>query len=144
MATPVGPAAVEVYLGLDLSRPPARDVTPTPVRDPDSMPVHRAEPTDDRLFQLERLPGPRLGGKADYGPWAAGAVHLHRSLIGARLATNHCRSCGNSLAASALLGLRDGTYHDDLKLADEAAARLLAATERVTVECDRCRTVNEV
>ena len=132
------------YLGLDLGSPSVRDVTPTPVRDPDSMPVHRAEATLDGLFQLERLPGPQLGGKGDYGPWAEGAVELHRSLIGARLAGKRCRSCGNSLATSALLGLRDGTFHDDLRLADEAAARLLAATERVIVECAQCRTVNEV
>jgi ribosomal protein L40E len=75
--------------------------------------------------------------------WAPEPVALHRSLLDVRLAEQRCQRCGASLRSAAVLGVADGTSLDDLGLSDQAAARVLAATERALVLCRRCGASNE-
>ena len=69
---------------------------------------------------------------------------LYWSLIRARLKDHVCRACGASLEHAIVTSAGDGTALDEYGLSEVSAARLLAATEALTVECLRCQSMAEI
>jgi hypothetical protein len=75
---------------------------------------------------------------------ATGAGQLYWVLIRARLRDRVCDRCGASLAKAIVVSAGEGTTLDEHGLSDTSVARLLAATELLTVRCDRCDATCEV
>ncbi len=80
-----------------------------------------------------------MGSKQDNA-----VAELYWALIRARLRDVSCKSCGTSLSRAIVVAAGEGTTLDDYGLSDSSTARLLAATEVLTVRCDRCDTTCEV
>ena len=66
------------------------------------------------------------------------AAHVYWSLIRARLGSQACQKCGQPLQGGTVLSAGEGTTLEEYGLSDTSAARLLAATELLTVRCDHC------
>ena len=62
------------------------------------------------------------------------------SLIRARLRGQVCKTCGQPLQDGTVLAAGEGTTLEEYGLSDTSAARLLAATEVLTVRCEHCGT----
>ena len=78
-------------------------------------------------------------------PWAAAAAELYRDLVQARLSKARCTACGASLAIALQVNTSTsvGPELNELGLSDRGAARYLAATDDLVVDCGQCggRTV---
>ena len=72
--------------------------------------------------------------------WKEGAAELYRALVRARLAETACQACGESLEAAQLVrsDTSVGPELNELALSDAGAARFLAATDDLIVECACC------
>jgi hypothetical protein len=77
-------------------------------------------------------------------PWPAAALEVYRVGIAERLSAACCGGCGAALADSELMAAVGGTSLDDYPLSDESLARLLAATQHLSVRCRDCHEVSEV
>lgn len=75
---------------------------------------------------------------------ATGAGQLYWALIRARLRDRICDRCGASLAEAIVVSAGEGTTLDEHGLSDTSVARLLAATEVLTVRCAGCDATCEV
>jgi len=71
---------------------------------------------------------------------SADVARAYWSLVRARLRDQVCEACGASLSDGVLVSAGDGTTLQEYGLSDTSAAQLLAATEVLTVRCDRCNT----
>jgi hypothetical protein len=60
------------------------------------------------------------------------------SLIRARLRGQVCKTCGQPLRDGTVLAAGEGTTLEEYGLSDTSAARVLAATEVLTVRCEHC------
>jgi hypothetical protein len=80
--------------------------------------------------------------QVDESPWATEAVEAHRAQVTERCASRACERCGQPLTSATLLGEKDGASHDDLRLTQESTAKVLAATERLLVQCLACGHAN--
>jgi molecular chaperone DnaK len=77
--------------------------------------------------------------------WSPGAVGLYNALVRIRLAAQDCHGCGASLESAAVVHVDTdvATLINEFELSDGGAARLLAETDRLTVECRQCGARNE-
>ena len=75
---------------------------------------------------------------------SADVPQLYRALIRARLQSQRCAACGESLEHAAVVSAGEGTTLEEYGLSETSAARVLAATELLSVRCDRCGASNEV
>ncbi len=84
------------------------------------------------------MPIPESGRTAE--DWDEGAAELYGALVRARLAETACQACGESLEAAQLVrsDTSVGPELNELGLSDSGAARFLAATDDLIVECSRC------
>lgn len=78
--------------------------------------------------------------------WSDNAVQLYDSIIRSRLAEVCCRGCGEKLESASLIRTHTsvGLLLNEYQLGDMAAARLLAATDSLLVECRKCGGQSEV
>jgi hypothetical protein len=78
--------------------------------------------------------------------WSSEAVDLYRELIRARLAGERCSNCAGKLDAATLVRTQTsvGLLLNEYQLGDRAAARLLAQTDGLVVECPRCHERTDV
>jgi hypothetical protein len=74
---------------------------------------------------------------------STGVAKLYWSLIRARLRGHTC-ACGRSLTNATLVSAGEGTTLEEYGLSETSAARLLAATEVLTVRCDHCGITRDV
>jgi hypothetical protein len=74
---------------------------------------------------------------------STGVAKLYWSLIRARLRGLTC-ACGTSLTNATVVSAGEGTTLDEYGLSETSAARLLAATEVLTVRCDHCGVTHDV
>jgi hypothetical protein len=75
---------------------------------------------------------------------ATEVARLYRALIRARLRGRACERCGHSLELSSVVTAGEGTTLEEYGLSETAAAHLLAATEILRVQCDRCGATSDV
>ena len=97
-----------------------------------------------RAGASERRPAPSESSTDT--PWSVRAVDLYSDLIRARLSEASCNACGVSLAAAVLVRTSTsvGPELNELGLSDEGAARYLAATDDLVVQCGQCEAQNVV
>ena len=74
------------------------------------------------------------------------AALLYGTLIRSRLAVVHCRGCRTTLASGLLIRTHTsvGLLLNEYQLGEMAAARLLACTDELVVECAECGARNDV
>ena len=81
-------------------------------------------------------PPPVLPGRET--PWDPHAAELYESLVRARLREQACSNCSVPLEFASVLRVAGGTALDDYGLSEDAVARLLAATQQLSVRCRQC------
>ena len=69
---------------------------------------------------------------------------LYWSLIRARVRDRACTGCGRPLEDATLVSAGEGTALDEYGLSDSSAARILAATELLTVTCNHCGASSDI
>ena len=80
----------------------------------------------------------------DATPWSSVAVAAYREIIGARLAEGVCLTCRAGLGAARLKKVMNGLTLPEFRFDDAAAAKIIAWTQQLSVECTECGTSAEI
>lgn len=73
-------------------------------------------------------------------PWHSNEIELYRSLMLDRMRDHKCPGCERVLEEASLVKVGGGTALEEYGLSDRAIVRLLACTQRLTVDCAWCGT----
>jgi endogenous inhibitor of DNA gyrase (YacG/DUF329 family) len=77
--------------------------------------------------------------REDKTPWSPGAVAAYHAALRDRL-MQACPACHGSLALATVRAATGGTTLPEHKFDDELAVKVIAWTQRLTLECPECAT----